>query len=591
MCRNPLFLGGLACLLLWVPPARAETSPSPLRLIPADADLLVEIKNVRQIHDLVLELDFVRELKKFPSTREFFNSTQARRFFQLLAYYEKEMGASYPDLLESLTGGGVALGVKFGTNPPSLLLAIQGKDEKRTKQFTDLALKILEQELQRQEAKRKPEKIVLGEIDATRIGPDIFLATVGSAVLISNRDSALQQGLDLARGRGGRSLADVESVQQAYRLLPPDLLAGFWVNMETVRKAPGAAAFYKTPRDAPLVVTIAPYLDVLGRAPFVCAGVARSPEGVVATVRAPSGREGMGAELPLHMPPNSEATGIRPLLAPRGVLYSDSHYFDLSRLWNDRDKLFKKEAVKVLEDLNNNTGKIPLTGLQLDKILTAAGPYHRAVVVNQPRVGYKIRPKTPIPAFAMVFEMRDPVAFSRSMEVALRGAAFLAGNQVGLRLAEQRYKGINLVGYRFPEDRPLLVDVNNIRYNFSPCYSAVGNQFFLSSTIELGRELIDLLQAEAKTKPQKIQSTSQVRIFSGGIAEILQLFEEQLVTQAILDQALPAKEARVQVKAFIELLRKQGVLNLDSTFEENETRLEIRIQGDKAVRLRTETTK
>ncbi len=580
MRHKSLFLAGLACLLLCAPRSRAEAPPSPLRLIPAEADLLVEFKSVRQLHDLILDLDVVKELRKFPNTREFFNSTQARRFFQLLAYYEKELGQQYPDLLEQLTGGGVALGVKLGPNPGPLLLVVQGKDEKLTKQFTEMALKVIEQEFQRQEAKQKVEKITADGTEFVKIG-DLLLTTVGSTILLSNNDVALHKALALARGKGGKSLADVESVREAYRLLPGGLLTVGWLNMETIRKAPGAADFYKTPRDAGLSITFGSYVDVLGRAPFVCFGLARTSEGILTTIRLPRGREGMGAELALHMPTDAKLPGSRPLLAPKGVLYSDSNYLDLARIWEDREKLFNKQAVKAMEDFNKNTGRFPLPGLQLSKLLTTAGTYHRTVVVNQPKAGYKTQPKTSIPAFALLFEMRDPKTFSQTLEAVLRAAALFAGNQAGLKLTEEKYRDLNLVGYRFPEDRPLRQDVNDVRFNFSPCFCRVGNQFVLCSTIELGRELIDLLQAEAQGPIPAAPATSRTRIYSSGIAEILQLFEDQLVTQAILDQAVPANEAREQVKAFIELVRRQGTLNLDITFQEKQTSLDIRIKTEK----------
>ncbi len=583
-CKS-LFLAGLTSLLLSAELVRAEPPSPALKLIPAEADLLVEVRSVRQVHDLLLGLDFVKELQKFPNTREFFNSTQARRFFQLLAYYEKELGARYPDLLEELTSGGVALGIKFGPNPAPALLVIQGKDEKRTKQFVELALKIAEQELQRQEAKIKIEKITMQGTEVVKIG-DFLLATAGPTILISNRDFALQKGLELAQGKGGQSLADSASVQDAHNLLPRNLLASVWLNMETVRKAPGAATFYKTPRDAFQAITVGPVLDVLGRTPYVCAGITRTPDGFLTTIRMPCGREGMGPELALHMPPDPKVTGARPLLEPKSVLYSDTNYFDLARIWADREKLFKKEAVKALEDFEKNTGRIPLPGLQINKLLTAAGTYHRTVVANQPKAGYSIQPKTSIPAFAFVFEMRDEKTFSKTMETVLRGAAFLAGNQASLKLVEETYKGVKVVGYRFPEDKPLRQDVNDIRFNFSPCFASVGNQFVLCSTIELGKELVDLLQAEAKRPVPVVQATSHSRIYSSGIAEILQLFEDQLVTQAILDQALPAAEAKEQVKSFIALLRRQGSLNFGFTFKETETRFDIRVQTEKAERTR-----
>ena len=155
------------------------------------------------------------------------------------------------------------------------------------------------------------------------------------------------------------------------------------------------------------------------------------------------------------MPRDAGQIGTKPLLQPKGVLYSDTNYLDLARIWEDRNKLFGKDAVKGLEDADKNTGRIPFVKIQLSKLLTEAGAYHRFVAVNQPKAGYARQPKTSIPAFAFVLEMRDPAAFTQSIDPVLRGAALFAGSQAGLKLVEEKVKDCNLVGYRFPEDRPL----------------------------------------------------------------------------------------------------------------------------------------
>src|SRR5262249_13857404 len=175
---------------------------------------------------------------------------------------------------------------------------------------------------------------------------------------------------------------------------------------------------------------------------------------------------------------------------------------------------------KAIEEADKNTGRLPLAGFQLSKLLAQSGVYHRIVVVNQPTVPYKMKPKQAIPAFAIVTEMRDPDGFSRAAEASLRGAALLGGNQVSLKLVEEDYKGVKIVGYRFPEE-PFKQDVNDIRFNFSPCFVRVDDQFVVCSTIELCHELVDLLQAEAKAGKKGEKAIARQRIYSAGVAEIL----------------------------------------------------------------------
>src|SRR5436305_1212485 len=83
--------------------------------------------------------------------REAFQSTNARRVAKLFAYYEKELGAPWPDLLDRLAGGGVVLATKFerGGGAP-VLLVVQGKDDELLKRAVGLVLAVVEQELIRQ---------------------------------------------------------------------------------------------------------------------------------------------------------------------------------------------------------------------------------------------------------------------------------------------------------------------------------------------------------------------------------------------------------------------------------------------------------
>src|SRR5207247_1373713 len=152
------------------------------------------------------------------------------------------------------------------------------------------------------------------------------------------------------------------------------------------------------------------YLDVLGRTPYVAAGLCREKDGFLLTFRMPRGRKGMGSDRALHLPPAGQS-GSLPLLEPRGVLYSESSYLDQGRIWRDRAKLFP----------------------------------------------------------------------------------------VKLKLVEEKHAGCVIVGYRFLEDAPLKQDVNDIRFNFSPCFARAGNQFVFCSTLELCRELVDILQKESKS--------------------------------------------------------------------------------------------
>jgi hypothetical protein len=570
----------LTCLVLVTAAARADQIASPLRLIPDNTDVLIEVPNPRQLVEALLNFDAVKDLSQLGVSKELLSSTRYRRFYQLVAYFEKHLGAKWPELLDRLAGDGAALGIKIAPGQAPALLVIQGKDEKLMQRFVQFSVELLEQEIARQEGQEKLVKEKYEEVETYHVGKNLHAARVGSALLIANKWEALQAALDLQLDKEKKSLAAVPAVTDAHKLLPKDPLATLWLNMDSVRQSPQGKEFFKRPRDLNLTILAGGFLDLLSRTPFVAGGFYKEKDGFVTTLRVPKGREGMGPEAALHLPPEGQP-GCRPILEPRGVIYSESFYLNVSRIWEDRKEFLGDKQAEDFEKLDQRTGQF-LSGVKMSKLLQDAGAYHRVVVVNQPKVGYRTVPKTAIPAFAVVTEMRDPDAFSKSVSTVLRGAALLySTTQTKLELVEEKHGDVMLVGYRFPDGGVYKPDVNDIRYNFSPCFARVGNQFFVASTLELGHELVDLLQKETEGTNKGQPFVGNQRFFASGVADILSAFEEQLITQAILDQALTPDDAKSQVHDFIGIVKRLGVLSLQSEYQKNEFRIDLRLKSSR----------
>ena len=156
--------------------------------------------------------------------------------------------------------------------------------------------------------------------------------------------------------------------------------------------------------------------DTLYRSPFVCAALCQDKDGLLLTARMPRGRDGMGAVKAIYLPPEGQP-GARPPLAPKGVLYSESFYMDPGAFWTERAKLFSDQQIKSFEEADKNSGKF-LSGLELSKLLTEAGPYHRFVAVEQESASYKTTPKLHVPAFARRINLLEHVYYSAKQSAA-----------------------------------------------------------------------------------------------------------------------------------------------------------------------------
>jgi hypothetical protein len=577
--------GALACLALVAIDSRAEQTPDPLRFVPESADLVLEVHQPSRLVETGLSLDAFKALQALPPIRDAYDSTTARRLYQLLAYFEKQLGAKWPEMIDRVGGGGMAVAVKFekGPNSPALLV-VQGKDEAMTAKFYKLAVDVVGQELERQESKEKVELGKYHDIPIAHVGEGFCAALVGSAIVVSNNEGPLKRALDLSIGKDKKAKSVQAKVEESRQQLPKDPLANLWLNLDTVRSAsPEVAALFKAPRDPALTIAAGGLLDVIGRSPFVCAGLYQNTKDeLLLTVRLPRGREGSGPDFALHVPP-TDGPGLAPLLEPKGVVFSHSFYLNLNKVWEDREKLFNKEFVTQLEEAEKNPA-IKLVGAKPSSLLKSGGAYHRIVVVDQPKAGYKTQPGQAIPAFALVTTMRDGERFSTLAEVALRGGALAAtnGTPFKLKLAEEKHGDYTIAGWRFSETGTVEQDPSGVRFNFSPCFVRVGNQFVVCSTIELCHELIDILEQEAKTPTAKgSRAAAESRAYGSGGAALLSGSQDALIAQTVLDRAVTAAEAKEQSQALIDLVRKLGVLNVDSHYEKNQYRFELRLKMGK----------
>jgi hypothetical protein len=575
--------------------ARADSPANPLRFLPDRADVVVQVEQPRRLIEGAGRIDLLKELTKFDAVREVLDSTNARRAKQLLGYVEKQMGAGYLDIVDRLAGGGIAAGVSLTDDLGAAVVVIQSKDEAFLKRYLKLALEVIDQELTRLDVKERPAKGTYNGIETLRFG-DLHAAVVGSALVLSNKEKALHRAIDTGHAGGKDSLARLAALRDGKRLLPDRPLAWVWLNTQRVGKLPQVQAVFAA-EDAPakkddpqkkeppkkkqqanggsIGLFFGPWVDAAYKSPFVCAGLFQEGNSYLLTLRVPKGRDARNPHEAVHVPPEGE-TGVYPLLEPKGVLFSESFYLDLGNYWERREELLGKQGAKQLDDFNKNSGRF-LLGAKVSELLTTVGTHHRVVVASPAPSGYKTKPNQGIPAFAAVSTMRDP-AFAKKVDSLLRSASVLANTQVKVKLTEEMVGPVKLIGYRFPEDGKFPNDVNNIRFGFSPCFARVGNYFFVASTIELGRELIPMLEKEGQA-PVRGDSATTVhsKLYSTGVAAALRSNEDQLLTQTVLGLALAPEEARAQVRALIDLVNRLGYMDLTTFYGPREFHYDLRL--------------
>ena len=140
-------------------------------------DVLLKVEKPRALAEALLKHDLATRAQELQIVRDFLDSANFRRFFQLVAHFEKELGAPWPELIDRLAGGGMAIGFKYaagGNNP--VLVAVQGTDEETVARFFDLGRSVLEEELTRQGAKDRPKRKTYEGVEWVQLDKEALVA-------------------------------------------------------------------------------------------------------------------------------------------------------------------------------------------------------------------------------------------------------------------------------------------------------------------------------------------------------------------------------------------------------------------------------
>jgi hypothetical protein len=544
----------------------------PLDYMPESAQVVVVSDNPRNFAEAVTGLGAFQKAQKLPQYRAIYDSAVAKRAFQLLAMFEKELGAKWPELLDQLAGDGIAFGMKFADDPPQAILVLQGKDEALVKKATELVLKTVEDEFARQGANVKDvvKRSTVAGCDVVKIG-DFHTARAGATTFISTNETMLKAAIQAATTDRAKSVPH-KARRDAFKLLPKDPLAWLWLDLASVKQSKSSKDFFDATRNDFLqTLVVGGTIDCLKRADFVAAGLYKEANGFRLSVRLPAGRGEFPPEFQLHVPPKDEP-GTLPLLEPPGTIYSHSLHLDVAHLWTNRKTLLNDEIRTGIEKADKDISKVLPGSVKFGELLAMWGPHHRIVVANHDTPPYKKQPGARFPAFGYVATGRDP-KFAKSVEPALRSAAIIASLQFDLKMTELKHEGVGIVSYRFPENKELADDPEGIRFNFEPCFAIVDDQLVVASTVELCKKLITELKG-AETKPSA-NAVIRGKLSAKGAADFLAALPEPLITDAILSRGVGLEEARKEVAALVAWVKALGTGRIELDIAEKEYRLDL----------------
>lgn len=561
------------CLFLASAVPVAAQAKDPLRFVPSQAEWVVKINRPRIFVDTIEKHELFQQAQKLAGIRAYYDTTSFQQLYQLLAYFEKQLGQDRYQILDDISAGGVVLAVRL-TPPKSALLIVQSKDEARLRKFLDVGFDVLQKELDRQESKDKLVRAKYQGYEVGKIGPKLSFAIADGALLVAGEEKDLKAALDANRSQ--KNILQLASFAEGRKKAPAAALAWTWLHLAELRKnADFQNGLNAAALDPFQMVLFGGFSDLLKRTPYLTAALTRDGDDYRLAAYMPVGANGMAPLKHMILPANG--AGTRSPLQPPRVIASSSYVLDLGQLWDKRVEILGDKNAKGLDEGEKNIAKF-LGGIKLSKVFNAMGPNHRLVFAQQKERPYKSKATSPFPAFALVVDMRNP-SFAKDMNSILRSAALFATFSFGLQLKETTHKDCEMVSYYFSETKKVEGDPENARFNFSPTYVTVGNQFVMSATAELARDLVDVLKVEQAQQPSP--AAMQTRLYASGLAEIIHSNEDATLTQMILSQALPPKAAKEELRTLLSFVEQLGGLRIESNYGSTEFRYDVLWQSKK----------
>lgn len=525
---------------------RRSPAADPLARIPAGYTFAAVVPKPRAAVDAVRTLPALAGLAQLSEVKELQDSGPNRRFNELIALYERELGADWPTLLDRVFGRGLAVGAMFGEDNGPAVAVGEGTDPEAVGDFFKLVVRLIEDE-----AGASLAKGTHAGADTVTDGKEFFAARRGATLYVSNRADHLKKALDLK----GPTLA--EKAPAARPLVGGDPLLWAWLDLKTLKKGKATEDFFAATRqDFLQTVVLGASIDAVRRADLLAVGLYRTPTGLKLAFKLPAKRADLPPEFVLHVP--ASGPGSLPLLRPPGTLYSQSFHLDLATLWRERAKLINGQQLKDVEKAETDISKL-LPNTTLGKLLEGSGAYHRLVVADVPGDAYATKPVTPLPAAALVLSMRDE-QFGKSMTAALRAGAFLATTQYKLKMSTQDIDGVKVVCYRFPEGVPFPgdADPDRLRFNAVPCFAVVGDQLVVASRPELVKALLPELRKTGGGAAPVWRGRADL----GGLAAFLERHPEPVIARGLLGQGLTLAEAKKRAAEGLKWLASLGGVEL-----------------------------
>lgn len=583
MSMRPRWKWVLALGLLFAPAARAAV-PEAAKLVGPDALIYAEFSRPEMLIDRVSDKRLQEMVNAVPGYAQALQGPQGRQLREGTQFIEANLNTTWDKALRDLMGGGLVFAVEGKEKAERIFLIVSPKDD----EFLERShAKLLELARQDAEGKGNPDPVKQADhrgITAYSFAPTEAHAVVEGRLIVANGGDALKVMIDRVLDEKGGSIVDEADWKEARAKLDRDAVAWGFARLDRMREIDPKRFQIPEMVDAGATFLFGAWIDTLRKAPWISASLTWTEGRLGAEITLPNPPEGRSKAVSRMVPPSG--SGALAPLNPPGTIASLSLWRDFAAIWEVRADLLPPEALQGLAQLDTTAGTF-FGGRDFGTgVLGSIGADWRLVIAQQDPKSLDPMPEVKLPAFALVvslkpedreFADRLAAAFQSFVGLANLGAAQTKAPP--LMLGSEMFEGVTISTSKFlpprtGEDKGGPV---HQRHNFSPSSAIVDNQFILSSSLGLARDLVKAIKSPAPTT----DTTLTVAASGEELAKLVELNKARLISQNMIQKGNDKAQAESETALLGALARYlgQGKFNVQDDAKSLRFRLNFQLES------------
>lgn len=550
--------------------AASKRTVSAAELFPSSAVAYAEIKNPSQIVETILNHPLRKKVEEIEPIKNALGGKDFAQFLLVRGLVEIQIGMGWKEAIAELSKGGM-----YGCIDPEtdgIALISYTSDEEKLKKALRGIVKLVRQEGEDKAKVQRYRGLVAVEIDRVIIG------ILGNKMLVTNEGDLAKKIADAYLDGQNESLATNARFSNAKKKSDSENSPTGWayLDVEKIRDMGLAKELFQgQAENIAAEFILGGILSNLKKTPYATMSLTFNDDQLGVNLSTPHdptwvldsreyffGKDGKG-----RAPAAIEMDGT--------VLNISTHR-NLSKLWLAKEDLMDEDELAGLAQADSQLRTF-FSGNDFGQDILGAGESGIQLIAteqNYSKTGIP-QPDIKIPSFAFVFELKDRKKVERRFKVgfqSLVGFLNIALGQQGMPQFEtdsERNDGTLLVyANYFVEDGD---EKGLINYNFSPTIGFVDNALIISSTTQLGRDLLKVKQINDKS-----DSNTFARLSGPMLLKLLNQNRDQLVAQNMLSEGSTKEESEVVIDTIFNLLESAKDLTLDFKAED-ELNLELNL--------------